>query len=858
MQRGNAVKLRIATLSLIPALALCSLLIAVPLQAEGTGDNDPSLWPEAERSFFQDGPALLLSPEQRTELLALSPEARARWIEDFLEKDPIPETPINELREAISRRMTLATDQFLSPRDVRAQILFLNGMPKDRTVLDCAAVTKPLEIWSYPGGTGPDGKIHDRQLVVYSPGPGRPWKLWLPDESKRALYTPLMEYYLQQWEELPAGWSAVRFDLQNCKEAKHLDEATGVPGLTGAVESRGRHRIRPKDSSGFLAPPKDLAKWSKAAASTELPSLSPRLKVAALDIHFPDRDGQRVVSRALVSLPVDGGLKLASEKPEIHLVVEGMIEQDGAPFDDFRMRFHLPAPKPGEPLVLAIDRPLRPGAVFTLRLKIKDELGGGEASLSRGFRVAKEPTSEPMPAGAQTGELVPVATASGRDSLLLLPATDDIVMGLWRASTIVTGDRIQKVVFLVDGKAQLSTTKAPFTAEIRLEKYPTEQTVRAEGYDAQGKLVASDEVILNQPKGAFNVRVVSPGKGTKVTAKSTRARAEVVVPDGRKVKSIEFHVNDETVGSLTSPPWEMDVPVPDGELVYLTVQATLDDGTKAEAVRYMRAPANMSQVDVNLVEMYVAATDSSGNLVRDLKQQDFEVLEGGKPQEIVKFELVQNLPLTVGILVDTSGSMEGSLVEAEKAASGFLQSVMTPKDKAFLVSFARRSRLDMPPTDDVGAMVQAIEGLKANGETALHDALVHSLYYFRGVQGQRAMVLLSDGDDNVSYISFKDALEYASRSGVAVYTIGLNLSMLDTFIKSKRSELSAAAGVRAFFTSHATERPASYKQIESELRSRYLVAYNSTNSSGVPGFRPVEVKVKKSGIKARAARGYYP
>ncbi|HEX4965608.1 MAG TPA: VWA domain-containing protein [Thermoanaerobaculia bacterium] len=851
-------KLRTTIFPLALALALSTLPAAGPLHAEGAGDNDPTLWPEAERSFLQDGPGLLLTPEQRSELLSLSPEARAHWIEDFLEKDPIPETPKNELREAITRRMALAVDQFLSPGDVRAQILFLNGLPKDRTVLDCAAVTKPLEIWSYPGSTGPDGKPHDRMLVVFSPGPRKAWKLWVPSDSKRALYTPLMEYYLEQWEELPSYIQAVRFDLQNCKEAKHLDEATGVPGLTGALEVRNKHSIHPKDASKFLAPPKDLAVWAKEAAATEISNLSPRLKVAGAEMRFPDRDGQRVVARALVSLPPDAGFKLAPEKPEVHLVVEGLVEQDGAPFDDFRMRFQLPAPKNGEPLVLAIDRPLRPKTVFTLRLKVKDELGGSEAWLTRAFRVPQEPTFEPLPQGAQGGELVPVTTASGADSLLLLPATDDIVMGLWRASTIVTGERIQKVIFLVDGKAQLTTTRPPYTAELRLEKYPTEQTVRAEGYDAEGKLVAADEVILNQPKGAFNVRVVSPGKGTKVTAKTTRARAEVVIPDGRKVKTIDFLVNDKTVGSLTTPPWELDVPVPDGDLVYLTVQATLDDGTKAEAVRYMRAPANMSQVDVNLVEMYVAATDHAGNLVRDLKQEDFEVLEAGKPQEIVKFELVQNLPLTVGILVDTSGSMAGSLVEAEKAAAGFLQSVMRPKDKAFLVSFAARSHLDMPPTDDVGAMVQAIEGLQAVGETAIHDALVHSLYYFRGVQGQRAMVLLSDGDDNKSYISFKDAMEYASRSGVAVYAIGLNLSAFDASIKNKLSELASSTGGRAFWTNHPDELPAIYKQIETELRSRYLVAYNSSNITDQPGFRPVEVKVKKNGIKARAARGYYP
>jgi VWFA-related protein len=120
------------------------------------------------------------------------------------------------------------------------------------------------------------------------------------------------------------------------------------------------------------------------------------------------------------------------------------------------------------------------------------------------------------------------------------------------------------------------------------------------------------------------------------------------------------------------------------------------------------------------------------------------------------------------------------------------------------------------------------------------------------------MVLLSDGDDNSSYISFKDAMEYSKRSGVAVYPIGLNLSMMDTGIKSKLSELAESTGGRAFWTNNPEELPAIYKQIESELRSRYLVAYNSNDTNSLPGFRPVEVKVKRNGLKARTARGYYP
>ncbi|HEY7214663.1 MAG TPA: VWA domain-containing protein [Thermoanaerobaculia bacterium] len=852
--------MRYRILSSLSLLSLLSLLSFTSLAAQSS-ENDPTLWPEAERVFFQDGPELLLTEEQRTELLGLDAAARAAWIQDFLDKDPIPHTPANELREGIAKRQRLAEDQFLSPRDVRAQLMFLDGMPDDRLVVDCGAVFTPLEIWTYRQGTGNDGKPLERQALVFSPGKGEPYKLWLPSDSKRALYTPMMEYWLEQWEEMQGRvFLAKRFDLQNCDQAKDVDVATGVPGLTGAHAGRGK--VRPKDSSSLLAPPKDLAVWAEKAAGTELPQLAPELKVTSAEIRFPDSDGQRVVTRALITLPSDAGFEIAKDdkdKQQVKLIVEGLVEQEGKSFEDFRLRFQLPVPKPGEPLVLAIDRPLRPKEVFTMRLKVHDDVGGAEARIFRSFRVPAQPTPEPMPARAATGDLVPAAAAAGADSLLLLPPPQDILMGLWRAEAIVTGERIQKVTFFVDGKAQLTTSKQPFSAELRLEQFPTEQIVRAEGYDAEGKLVAADEVILNQPRGSFNVRIVSPPKGSRLQPRTkARARAEVVVPDGRRIQSVEFRVNDKPVASLTTPPWEQEVTVTDEDLVYLTVVATLDDGTRTEATRYLRAPQYASEVDVNLVELYVAVTDRSGQLVGGLQQDDFEVYENGKKQEIAKFEMVQNLPLVVGVLIDTSGSMAGSLVDTVKAASGFLESVMTPRDKAFAVSFARRPSLLMPPTDDVGAVVQAIEGVQAVGDTALHDALVHSLYYFRGVQGQRALVLLSDGDDNASYIKYKDALEYARRSGVAIYAIGLNLPPFEAGVHAKLEEFAQQTGGRVFFTHNPEELPGIYKQIETELRSRYLVAYNSTDLNATNAFRPVEIKLKKGGLKARTARGYYP
>ena len=857
--------------SVMPALKYVPLLvlalISAPLSAQRGNQElgaDPTLWPEPQRAFFQDGPGLLLTPEQRTNLRTLNEEARERFIQEFLRKDPIPSTPVNELAEGIERRRRLADAEIASPSDVRWQILFLNGRPAERTVVDCGQAFKPLEIWTYPNRAGIDaatGKAVPRGVVVYRPGPGEPFRLWIPSDSKRALYIPQMEYWLMQWEELRGRIQAVRFDLQTCREStRAIDEATGVPGLTGARAGKG-HTVKPIDNSMFLAPPRELADWARAAMETDAPPAPPAVKVRSVDVVFPEKEGQRMRMHAQIQLETEG-LELAppeTEKaqPLYGLTVQVALEQDGKAFDEFRMRYRPPAPAPGEPLVLMIDRLVRPNQPFLMRLRITEEQSEAETRLSRGFLVPAQPTPGfKMPAGAAgaTGELLPGSVSRGADTLILLPPPADVILGLWRAEAIVSGERIKKVVFLVDGTSQLSRTSAPFSAEVRLSRFPTEQVVRVEGYDEKGELVASDEVVINQPRGALGVWITDPPKGAKVTGNKARVKAEVMIPDGRRLESLEFRINDQVAASLTKPPWQADLNLPGDEIVYVTVVATLDDESRAEAVRFLRAPENMEEVEVNLVELYVTATDRSGQLVSGLTQNDFEVLEGGKPQEIAKFELVENRPLTVGMLLDTSGSMAQSLAQAQAVAADFIRKVLKPRDKAFAVSFATRARLDMPPTDDAEGVAMALNGLQAVGDTALHDAIVHSLYYFRGMTGQRALVLLSDGDDNASWFKYQDALDYAKRSGVAIYAIGFNVPGLGG-LRRKLEELSQETGGRVYYADKTEDLPAIYDQIEKELRSRYLLAYNADTAAGPSGTRQVEVKVKKGNVKTRVSRG---
>ncbi len=826
---------------------LATLFLGTPV---ASFTQDILLWPEAQRAFLQDGPGFLLSESELARFTAAGEEVRARIMEDFFARSP-------ELREGVERRQKLVREMGFSPIDVRAHLLFLHGKPDFHRVVDCGMVYRSMELWTY--GDRKKGP----HLVVYQPGPEKMYRLWMPTDGKRVLYSTEMEYFLDQWEELRQYITGRRFDYQICKEAKEVDKITGVSGLTGYLKDRPTNR----DMERFLEPPEDLEGWARKAASTPLLEPPAELLFDELSFSFPARDEQRIVARAVLKLPAESGVEVAtdSEEPELDLSIEGTIERAGVIFDAFRVRFNPKAPPVPAPLALVTDRALRPGESFLIRLKVKDEVGGSTTWINRGVLVPTEPDARSDLSSFETTEELVVAIGEqiskeqigDKDALLIVPPDSDVVVGLWRVEVLVTGSRIAKVVVLVDGKVQLTRARPPFTAEVRLDPFPREQVVRAEGYDESGELVQADEVTLNQPRGALRVRITEPRQGV-LSKGAITAKAQVVVPEERRVEKVEFLIGETLVKTLENPPWEATVQVPEGgELAYLTVIAELDDGSRAEAVRFLNNPQFLEEVDVNLVELFTTVTNNSGGLVSGLAAEDFQVFEDGRLQTLSKFELVNNLPLTIGLALDTSGSMSDALYEARLAAAGFLDQIVTRRDRCFALGFADRPFLLMPPTNDADAVARSLEGLQADGFTALHDALVHGLYYFRGVRGRKALILLSDGDDTASNLTFPQALEYARYSGVVIYTIGLNVSNLNRGVRDKLKDLSRETGGRSFFIKKAEELASVYQAIEDELRSQYLLAYASDRPSTGESYREVEVKMKKRGMKARTARGYY-
>ncbi|MEZ5332266.1 MAG: VWA domain-containing protein [Thermoanaerobaculia bacterium] len=817
-------------------------------------------WETDRREFLDDGAGLLLGREQRAAVAAMEEPEGRRFIVGF-QADPVSDTAVNELLEGVRRRLVLAHREHLSLLDERARLVFLHGAPDGREVVECGQTFVPLEIWRY------DGLPHP--LVLYEPEPRQAWRLWLPLDSKRVLYNREMEYWMDQWEQL-RGVRPARFDLRFCPQGRTVDEATGVEALSGYSESRPDNRAL----HDLLEPPEDLAAWARRAAAEEV-SAPTELTVDAVRVDFPERVRQRLVTRVQLDLPpnaglgtrtveepVDGGVE-TRERTETSVVLDGVLEQEGRVFETFRVRFRRDPVPPDRPVALVFERLLRPRRDYVLHLRLTDEVTGAEAILARTVAVpatASEVAEVPLPEEAVVAfaEEVSRQRLAGRDALLLAPPEEEIVSGVWRAEALVTGERIERVVFLVDGKQQLIRTAPPFSAEVRLATVPRMQVVRAEGYDADGALVAADQVVLNQPRGEFAVTIVEPARGAEVEGRA-RAVAEVIVPEEKVIARVEFLVDDQPVASLTQPPWEAEIEAPGGDSVsYLAVVATLEDGSRAEDLRFLNAPRFGEQVDVDLVQLFTTVLDGSGTPIPDLERGEFEVLEEGRPVEIRRFEHVDDLPLTLGFVVDTSTSMASSLPEARRAAVAFLDHLVEPEDRVFVLTFASEPFLAAPPTDDVRAVEAALERMRSMGWTSLHDAVAAGLHVFRGARGRRAMILLTDGDDTSSSAPYRDVLEFARRSGVAVYTVGLQVSPFDLGVRKKLGRLAEETGGRAFYISHAEELAGVYDQIERELRSQYLLAYLSAGPlpDGTP--RPVEVVVRGGRLRSRTTHGYTP
>jgi len=476
------------------------------------------------------------------------------------------------------------------------------------------------------------------------------------------------------------------------------------------------------------------------------------------------------------------------------------------------------------------------------------------------------------PGGSRLSAASPLARGAGRFDLRALdPADPGAVFLLPLAEPMATGrtliaaqavrPEVAAVSFQVgDGEAR-TDREPPFEVTVDLPMIPRAAVVRAVAFDADGVELGRDEAEINGFEGELRLAIREPrripGPGTyDVTL-------EVRTPRGAGVATVDLFWGERHLATLRHPPYRSSVAVPpDARGGFLLARARLPDGEMSEAAVAMGQEGFGDRVEVDLVQLPTVVRDRRGHPVVGLERDDFRVREEGRAQSLRAFGSAADTPLAVGLAVDVSTSVEGDLPLIKSAAIRFLRKVLRPEDRGQLVAFAGRPWLVAPLGRDLERLVEAIEALPMDASTALHDAVMLSLFHLRGVSGRKAVVLLTDGRDTVSRHSSLQSLELARRCGIPVYVLALGSS--DPRSRATRlhrlelANLATTTGGRLYLMRSLDQLAPAYDEIAEELRSQYQLSYASDQEApATAGWRRVEVDVIRPGLTARTVAGYF-
>lgn len=794
-------------------LSVSLMLYSTVMESESPPPSDP--WIESVE--------LLITETEKNIYLSLGETyQKEAFVKEFWRRrDPFPNTARNELRDRWEeRRLTLP--QLYDFQDDRALAFVLFGEPAAKLRSLCGGVLKPLEIWTWPESSFVSGPV----VGIFLRKGKDQFTLW-PGQSllSSLLIMPVanqddraIELLIEQ--ECPRGSDL----LNQIYLARQLDNILDLGKLSSpnpewAKRFRERSTFLPDHASAF-------------SSELHLNYPSERQSRTEVDINL-------VVEPESFSSPEKGALKF---------VVDGEFLRQGHLFESFRYRFEF-APEPSlleKSLSLRLERYLRPGD-YLLAIKIHNLV---EDTYSTHRQMITVPKADPSP----TQDMAP-ATEDYWIEILAPPP--GLLTGKVRLWARLDREGAHRVRFELDGKAIMARRRPPWSVELNLGRSPRPHTVRAVVEDAEGQELASDTLELNVGPHRFNLRLIEPQSGAGVS-KDLRAHARVEVPEGEHLDRVEFFVDEERQATLYQPPFiqPLSIEAPNS-LTFIRAAAFLHDGASTEDIVFVNNPLLMENIDVQMVELYTTVQNRRGKAYPDLRREQVRILEDKVPQTIERFEWVKDRPVHAGILLDTSTSMEEELEEAQKAAVKFLNLLMTEKDRAAVITFADTPFLAARFSNDLDLLESGLADLVAEGETAFYDSLIYSLYYFGGVKGRRFLVVLSDGDDVSSEYTWDETLEFVRRSGVTLYTIGLKLDRKASRARTVLSRLAEETGGDFFQIQSAQELGRIYEKIQEELRSQYLITYQS-NQEEAENYRKVEIKVDDSSLEVKTLRGYYP
>lgn len=373
------------------------------------------------------------------------------------------------------------------------------------------------------------------------------------------------------------------------------------------------------------------------------------------------------------------------------------------------------------------------------------------------------------------------------------------------------------------------------------------------------------------PAGPVTVRFLAPASPALLQG-PTRITLEASAEAPARIVSISLYVDGQLLAVLEKPPYTLTWDAGRGAAGRKLRAVALDsEGRTGEAVLLARVVRIGQYEEVRLVNVYVTVRDGKGRPALDLGRDAFTLTEDGVRQTISHFSAAR-VPLTLALLIDASASMRlGGKIDLARRGAEQLVDDIDPGDRVLVLPFDDTLHVDPEPTADRGRIKGRIRTIEPAGGTALYDAVYGAADRLQGLEGRRAIVLLSDGRDQAlsenepgSLHLFEEALEHAHRSEAAVYSIGLGRHLENELdLRRTRSlrdileTLARQTGGRAYFPERAGQLSDVYRQIASDLRQQYALAYTSTNPAHDGRWRAIAVTVADPRLTVEARAGYY-
>jgi len=804
----------------------------------------------------------LITKEQRQAFLALETDAQRRSFAERLWVLWGRQSGLGSaFRGIYEERINLARLELGNTVEDRARILLIHGPPTFRHNPRCPAYFVPMDfwVWRYIEGVGEDVVVlfYEKNLL------GR-WFMWTSLDG----YQRLKPFGAQAETGFSPGsrFDGPAFRCPNGDVTMRLLRAAAAWSTDGRYMVAMNHFPEVDGGGGKLE-----------STSHRFMEFSALLDDDAEPLEFSIANSERSARGGLVQVgfavdvDVDGlGTTPVADVDVVQLDVVGEItSREEVMVDKFRYLFSVP--HAGETVGLLMDRLVRPGS-YQLRLKVEDVHSKHAAIREYDFDV--DPSLAVAEADDELGDFadeygtgmlvgnareVPAEPEEEEEqpTLRLVGPEGDAVSGRVRFEAVARPE-VAKVTFFLDNEAILTKNRPPFDIDLNIGPLPKLTAVMVVGYDASGKEIARDGYTLNVGRERFYVHL-KPISASDTEGDRIHLTAELNIPSDGQLERLELFWNDEPLATVLEPPYEASVVVNATEQFgYVRALATLSDGSQAEDIQFVNSPQFGTVVKVTAIELPVTVLDSHGDPVTDLTIDDFTIYEDKVEQTISHFSLHRDLPVRMGIVIDTSGSMTETLPTVQRVVMGFLRDLLRPRDRVFIETFSDRPDILAGFTANFTIIENALLALYPDRATALYDAVVMGLFQFSGVTGRRAMVVLSDGDDTASKNKFSDALGYAQRMGVTIYTIGIDIPTTKVATRWQINKLASVTGGRAFFVSEKSELDAIYEEINRELRTQYLVAYTSNSERPPDELRKIKVEVDRKKVKVRTITGYYP